>query len=374
MSGVQKLRVCGSEEDELILRISVLITVIVSSCLSLGAALWLNHIIDYVKLFKATKTLLLCIPTNPVVHRNALFSMVSSDEEKDLQTLTEMTSVKNAGTVINRPNSKGESPFQLACSNNDEWKAMLLWTAGAKPNPKDAKSCEFLMKHANLHPLGIQHVIECDALVDLLETWSNATNEEKEEVEQKIKDLFGDDLKLIFISTLHMAEEKRRKLRGNVMEWNRDHDMKVMASAPEGSFSDRKMAEGKKLTGIAIKESESGNFITRIRARYDDVWTDWRTTGDIEVGKEEILPLEQNEDIVAISGYSWDKYGYTATLQAESSAGRSWGPFGDHKPSGSNSLRSSPSAPRNSLRLKHISGDQTYEKYILRFHWEPRME
>ena len=47
----------------------------------------------------------------------------------------------------------------------------------------------------------------------------------------------------------------------------------VMASAPnvgvssEGSWSDREMAAGGKLTGIAIKTSASGNSIAKIRAR-----------------------------------------------------------------------------------------------------------
>ena len=35
----------------------------------------------------------------------------------------------------------------------------------------------------------------------------------------------------------------------------------------EGSWSDREMAAGRKLTGIAIKESESVYRIARIRAR-----------------------------------------------------------------------------------------------------------
>ena len=103
--------------------------------------------------------------------------------------------------------------------------------------------------------------------------------------------------------------------------------------------------------------------------RYGDVWTDWRTTSNRSAGKEEILPLKTNEDIVAISGYSYDSHGSTASLQAESSAGRSWGPFGlgEHKPYSGRSLRSSPSAPRNGLRLKHISGDQTRDKFILKW-------
>ena len=46
-----------------------------------------------------------------------------------------------------------------------------------------------------------------------------------------------------------------------------------MASAPDngvssgGSWSDREMAAGRKITGIAVKKSESGAYIVRIRAR-----------------------------------------------------------------------------------------------------------
>ena len=102
--------------------------------------------------------------------------------------------------------------------------------------------------------------------------------------------------------------------------------------------------------------------------RYGDVWSDWCKTDNRDAGREEILPLNQNEDIVAISGYSDYSHGSTASLQAETSAGRSWGPHGDHKPYEAHkpyrSLRSSP-ATSNGLRLNHISGDQN--KYILRW-------
>ena len=101
--------------------------------------------------------------------------------------------------------------------------------------------------------------------------------------------------------------------------------------------------------------------------RYGDVWTDWRTTSSFDAGKEETLQLEKKEEIVAISGYSHDGAGGTRSLQAESSAGRSWGPHGDHTTSGGSSLRSSPDAPSNGLRLNHLSGDQTGGKIILRW-------
>ena len=101
--------------------------------------------------------------------------------------------------------------------------------------------------------------------------------------------------------------------------------------------------------------------------RYGDVWTDWRTTSRFVPGKEETLQLEEHQDIVAISGYSNDQFGITRSLQAESSAGRSWGPHGFHKPGVGKSLRSSPDAPSNGLRLNHLSGDQTTNKRILRW-------
>ena len=107
--------------------------------------------------------------------------------------------------------------------------------------------------------------------------------------------------------------------------------------------------------------------------RYGDVWTDWRTTSRASAGKEDSFELAAEEDIIAISGCSYVWNGATASLQAESSAGRRWGPHGGHFPTGGHyssdgrSLRSSPNAPTNGLRLNHLSGDQTYGKRILRW-------
>ena len=74
---------------------------------------------------------------------------------------------------------------------------------------------EILTKEA----LGIQHIVECPALVPLLKTWSTADNEEeKKEAEQKIEAFFTEEINMIFLPTLGMEEEKK--------EWNRSHPMK----------------------------------------------------------------------------------------------------------------------------------------------------
>ena len=67
--------------------------------------------------------------------------------------------------------------------------------------------------------LGIQHIVECPALVPLLDTWSTADNlDEKEEAEQKIFTFFTQDIKMIFLPTQEMEEEMKM--------WNRCHPMK----------------------------------------------------------------------------------------------------------------------------------------------------
>lgn len=76
--------------------------------------------------------------------------------------------------------------------------------------------------------------------------------------------------------------------------------------------------------------------------------------------QEEMLELEHSseEAISSVSGYSVDSLGFTHSLSASTTAGRSWGPHG-----GYNSLRNSPGG---NLRLRFLSGDQTGGNLILR--------
>ena len=83
--------------------------------------------------------------------------------------------------------------------------------------------------------------------------------------------------------------------------------------------------------------------------------------------KEEMLELDASseEAISGITGYSVSS-AITGSLGASTTAGRSWGPHGDHRPVDGKSLRNSPDA---NLRLRFLSGDQTEDNYILR--WLP---
>ena len=111
-----------------------------------------------------------------------------------------------------------------------------------------------------------------------------------------------------------------------------------------------------------------------ISLRYDNEWSTWRSTSRDAPGKEETLELASDEEITSISGFSFNSDGDTRSLQAETSAGRSWGPHGWHEPIvGISSFRSSPANRDGRLRLNHISGNEDAreltpqtDKFILR--------
>ena len=75
-------------------------------------------------------------------------------------------------------------------------------------------------------------------------------------------------------------------------------------------------------------------------------------------GGEELLELDtdSNEEIIEVSGCSFDSSGSITSLASTTSTGRTWGPHGNHTPSLGRNLRKSPDA---NLRLRFISGEQT---------------
>ena len=75
------------------------------------------------------------------------------------------------------------------------------------------------------------------------------------------------------------------------------------------------------------------------------------------------MELSESESITSIEGVSRDADGWTWSLLAETSQGKTWGPHGDHKPGSGYSLRPS---PRGNIKLAFISGDETRGKRILR--------
>ena len=100
--------------------------------------------------------------------------------------------------------------------------------------------------------------------------------------------------------------------------------------------------------------------------RYGETWADWRTVG-IRYGdaRTECLTLEEEEEVIAVTGQSCDSYVGTLYLDVNTSAGRRW-QQGRQREESRYSLRPSPAMGG---RLSHLSGRDTDGDKVLCFHW-----
>ena len=75
------------------------------------------------------------------------------------------------------------------------------------------------MEQTGVQAFGYQHVIECPEL-------ASADHNAKRVVEQKIENLFQVGVKMVFVPTFGLDEEKKKELRKFSREWNKDHNVK----------------------------------------------------------------------------------------------------------------------------------------------------
>ena len=210
---LQKLRRCGSSEEETSIRATILLVLILSNSASLAASLWLNRIKNYVNLFKATRNLLGCIPTTPIIHRSAIFSLVKSSDDHDNEVFEEMMAVEDISAFVSRPNSDGETPLHIACASKEtSWKAFLLWRAGAKPmkNSKGEVPAQNYLTQIYSHlDVATLDLVEKTRLEQFFRDWVGAADEDKEKAEEQVKDLFEAKVQMICLPTDRMDQKDR---------------------------------------------------------------------------------------------------------------------------------------------------------------------
>ena len=110
----QKFRVCEENEDFVLLYIFLAIAL--TNLLAIFSSLELHRRSDYEFLYHTTKRLLWIFPSEPVIHRSLLFSLVRSLNSKDLEKVLEGKA--NLTEDVNRPNSEGDTPLHVACLNS----------------------------------------------------------------------------------------------------------------------------------------------------------------------------------------------------------------------------------------------------------------
>ena len=100
--------------------------------------------------------------------------------------------------------------------------------------------------------------------------------------------------------------------------------------------------------------------------RYGQTWAGWRKIAPGSDDGTERLTLEDGEWVTALTGQSYDSYGWTRYLDVTTSTGRRWQQGRQFDKRSDYSLR-----PSLALvgRLSHLSGRQTDEARVLCCHW-----
>ena len=109
----QKFRVC--EESEESIRLYIFLGITLTNLLAIFSSWELHRRSNYEHLYRVTKRLLWIIPSEPVIHRSLLFSLVRSDKTTELDKV--LQGKRNLAEDVNRPNAEGDTPLHVACQN-----------------------------------------------------------------------------------------------------------------------------------------------------------------------------------------------------------------------------------------------------------------
>ena len=191
---------------------------------SLLASLRLNKIINYVQLYKTSKSFL-GLQTQPILHRVAVFQLIESDTREDTELFDEIFAEGNVdGNFINKPNSSGRTFLHAAGEKQASRKVLQLLNAGAYILPdSNGEGPKLAWLGLNGWPKGIQHVVESPGLLNLLQTWSS--EDENEEAERRVVEKFVEDIKVLTIPLpASMGKEEMDGMKRTVQRWNNSNN------------------------------------------------------------------------------------------------------------------------------------------------------
>ena len=130
---VQKVRICGTFEEEQFVFFSVSAILLFSTLASFVSSVMLYRLSDYYNLYKISNKWLWLVRTKRIIHRSLLFRTVEG--EVDLQ-LEEILEGDNMVDYVNRPNYEGQFALHISVNRGNLKDTLLLMEKGAKQYPK----------------------------------------------------------------------------------------------------------------------------------------------------------------------------------------------------------------------------------------------
>ena len=138
---IQKVRICGTHEEELVFSLYVSALLLISTLASFLSSWMLFKISDYAYLYEISKRWLWVFKTEPIVHRCLLFSTVQGETDIPLKELLQRGKMQE---YVNRPNYQGKFALHLSAERKNAMWTLLLMEAGAKQH-QEAAALEKLM-------------------------------------------------------------------------------------------------------------------------------------------------------------------------------------------------------------------------------------
>ena len=140
-----------------------------------------------------------------------------------------VTQLIDAGALVNLTNTSGQTPLQIACKKGFTDITVELLNAGAKiwPRDGDKKGPDMTRLSLDGWRYGIKHVVEQPKMLELLQVWSSADENSREEAEMRVRDKFKDNFKVLTITLpAAMESQEKEEVQEIVRRWNSNHATK----------------------------------------------------------------------------------------------------------------------------------------------------
>ena len=154
--------------------------------------------------------------------------LYAAAEKQSLEKVKRLINARPHGADINLANSSKQTPLHIACDKKSTEITLELLNEGAKVLlDRDGAGPDMTWLGLDSWRYGIKHVVEEPNMLELLQAWTTADEDSQEEAEMKVSDKFKGDIKVLTITLpAAMESQKKENVQEVVRRWNNNHATK----------------------------------------------------------------------------------------------------------------------------------------------------